>query len=164
MSGQPIRFKNKEVNSPTDYTSQLIRFQRDYQINDEDILENLDALLQEEADEWFHVAKNNWLYLNEFERDFVKIYLDEKFRDKIFNKIKFCNQEIDQNIHSFQKEIRKLFTRLYPRKDFEWELRRTYENLKLDYKILGCSKSFESGNENTFFFGEITFIAQYNLP
>ena len=31
-------------------------------------------------------------------------------------------------------------------------------------KILGCSKSFESGNENTFFFGEITFIAQYNLP
>ena len=30
--------------------------------------------------------------------------------------------------------------------------------------ILGCSKSFESGNENTFFFGEITFIAQYNLP
>ena len=30
--------------------------------------------------------------------------------------------------------------------------------------LLGCSKSFESGNENTFFFGEITFIAQYNLP
>ena len=30
--------------------------------------------------------------------------------------------------------------------------------------LLGCSKSFESGNETTFFFGAITFIAQYNLP
>ena len=38
----------------------------------------------------------------------------------------------------------------------------TVENNK---DVLGCSKSFESGNENTFFFfGEITFIAQYNLP
>ena len=39
-----------------------------------------------------------------------------------------------------------------------------YEKKYICPKLLGFSKSFESGNENTFFFGEITFIAEYNLP
>ena len=34
-------------------------FQRGYQINYADILENLNAFLQEEAREWFHVPKNS---------------------------------------------------------------------------------------------------------
>ena len=47
-----------------------------------------------------------------------------------------------------------------------WETQDTRQEVISDIRlnILGCSKSFESGNENTFFFGEITFIAQYNLP
>ena len=57
MSGWPIRFRNNKLGSLTDFISQSNRFQKGYQINDADISENLDAFLQEEAGEWFYVAK-----------------------------------------------------------------------------------------------------------
>ena len=78
---------------------------------------------------------NSWLNLNDFKRDFIKIYSDQKYREEIINKCYFWNQKTDQDIHSFLTEIRKLFTKLHPRKDLMWELRRTSNNLKLDYKI-----------------------------
>ena len=37
ISGWPIRFKNNKVDHPTDFISQLNRFQRGYQIGDVDI-------------------------------------------------------------------------------------------------------------------------------
>ena len=75
------------------------------------------------------------LDLNEFERDSVEIYLDEKYRDEIFSKIKFFNQKTDKDIHPLLTEIKMTFIKWHPRENLEWELRRTHENLKSDYKI-----------------------------
>ena len=44
------------MDNPTDFVSHSNRFQRGYQIDHEDILENLDTFT---LGEWFHVAKNS---------------------------------------------------------------------------------------------------------
>lgn len=58
------------------------------------------------------------------------------FNKEIKNKIKFCNQKHVQDIHSYLTDIRKLFAKIHLRKSLEWELRRTYENLRLKYKLI----------------------------
>ena len=98
-------------------------------------MENLDALLTEDAKDWCLISRNSWRTLSEFFREFTRTYMDEKFLEEIKQKIKFCNQKRNQDIHPYITEIRKLFTQLHSRKSLEWELRRAYENLRIEYKI-----------------------------
>ena len=75
--------------------------------------------------------------------------------------VKRWYNEFNRVRHSLAKEFHKG----RPKSDAGPENIKPVQKLIMqDLHILGCSKSFESGNENTFFFGEITFIAQYNLP
>ena len=110
-------------------------FKRGYQISSGDILENLDALLIEDAKDWCSIDKSSWITLSDFFKEFTNTYIDENFSDEMKQIIKFCNQKRTQDIHSYLTEIRKLFTKLYPRKSREWELRRVYENLRIEYKM-----------------------------
>lgn len=75
MSNWPLKFNNSQDDSPAQFLNDLYRFKRGYQITDFDILENLDAVLSEEALEW------------------CRVYINEKFNEEIINKIKFCNKK-----------------------------------------------------------------------
>ena len=48
-------------------------------MNDRDILENLDALLIENAKDWCLIDKNSWRTLSDFFREFTNTYMDGKF-------------------------------------------------------------------------------------
>ena len=67
--------------------------------------------------------------------------------EEIEQKIKFCTQRRNQDIHSYLIEIRKLFTKLDPRKSLEWELRRAYENLRIEYKVYIKRNDFDTFKE-----------------
>ena len=119
MSNWPLKFMNNKEDSPTHFLDDLKRFKRGYQISSRDILENLDALLTEDAKDWCLINRNSWRTLSDFFREFTRTYMDEKFLEDIKQKIKFCNQKRKQDIHPCLIEIRKLFIRLRPRKSPE---------------------------------------------
>ena len=52
MSNWPLELRNNKEDSPAHFLEDLKRFERRYQINNRDILENLDALLMEYAKDW----------------------------------------------------------------------------------------------------------------
>lgn len=55
----------------------------------------------------------------QFLEEFIQIFLDERLYEEINSKIKFQNQKEEEDIHSFLTGIRKLFTKLYPRKSLK---------------------------------------------
>ena len=134
MSNWPLKFRNNK-DSPAHFLDDLKRFKKGYQISSRDILGNLDALLTVDAKDWCLINRNSWRTLPDFFREFTRTYIDEQFLEEIKQKIKFCNQKRNQDIHPYLIEIRKLFTKLHPRKSLEWELCRAYENLRIEYKM-----------------------------
>ena len=74
--------------SPPCFYSNLLRFKRGYIINEQDILENLDAVLVGEAQTSYQVNKRNWHNLEEFIQEFEQVYLNDKYLETIHNKIK----------------------------------------------------------------------------
>ena len=79
MSNWPIKFRNNKKDSLANLLEYLKRFKRGYQMNDRDILENLDALLIENAKDWCLIDKNSWRTLSDFFREFTNTYMDGKF-------------------------------------------------------------------------------------
>ena len=147
MSNWPLKFRNNKEDSPAHFLDDLKRFKRGYQITGRNILENLDALLTEDAKDWCLINKNSWRTLLDFFREFTRTYMDEKCLEEIKQKIKFRNQKRNQDIHPYLIEIRKLFTKLHPRKSLEWELRRAYENLRIEYKMYIKRNDFDRFEE-----------------
>ena len=135
MLNWPVKFGNNTYDSPTIFLSNLLRFKRGYKINEKDTLENLDAVLIGEAQSWYQVNKRNWHNLEDFIQELKQVYLNEKYLEVIHNKIKYCNQKKNQEIHSFIIEMRQLFEKLEPPPCLEWQLKKFYENLRLEYKI-----------------------------
>ena len=86
MLNQPIKFKNSIDYSPTCFLNNLFRFKRGYKINEQDILENLDAVLIGEAQSWYQVNKINWHSLENFIQEFKQVYLNEKYLEVIQEK------------------------------------------------------------------------------
>ena len=111
------------------------------------MLENLDALLIEDAKDWCLMNRNSWRTLSDFFREFTRTYIDEKCLEGIEQKIEFCNQRRNQDIHSYLIQIRQLFTKFHPRKSLEWELRRAYENLWIEYKMYIKRNDFDTFEE-----------------
>ena len=131
MRNWPLKFRNNKEDSTAHFLEDLKRFKRGYQIGSRDLLENLDAFLIEDAKDLCLINKNSWRTLSGFLREFINTYMDENLLEEIKQKIKFCNQSRNQHIHSYLIEIRKLFTKLDPRKSLEWELWCAYENLRI---------------------------------
>ena len=147
MSNWPVKFGNNTDDSPTIFLSNLLRFKRGYKINEEDTLENLDAVLIGEAQSWYQVNKRNWHNLEDFIQEFKQVYLNEKYLEVIHNKIRYCNQKKNQEIHSFIIEMRQLFEKLEPLPSLEWQLKKVYGNLRLEYKIYITRNSFKNFTE-----------------
>lgn len=61
------------------------------------ILENLDAILQEEALGLFHANKGSWDNMKDFIKDFEEAYLNQRCFKIIKNNLKFCNQKKGQH-------------------------------------------------------------------
>ena len=147
MLNWPVKFGNNTDDSPTIFLSNLLRFKRGYKINEKDTLENLDAVLMGEAQSWYQVNKRNWQNLENFIQEFKQTYLNEKYLEIIHNKVKYCNQKKNQEIHSFIIEMRQLFEKLEPPPCLEWQLKKVYENLRLEYKIYITKNSFKNFTE-----------------
>ena len=79
MSNWPLKFKNNKEDSPAHFLNDLKRFKKGYQVSSRDILENLDALLIEDAKDWCLINGNSWRILSEFVREFTRTYIDENF-------------------------------------------------------------------------------------
>ena len=77
MNNWPLKFRNNKEDSPAHFLEDLKRFRRGYQINNRDILENLDALLIEDAKDWCLNKKNPWRALSDFLKEFTKTYTDK---------------------------------------------------------------------------------------
>ena len=71
MSNRPLKFRNNKEDSPAHFLDDLKRFKRGYQISSRDILENLDALLTEDAKDWYLINRNSWRTLSDFFREFT---------------------------------------------------------------------------------------------
>ena len=54
-----------------------------YRINNSDVLENLDALLMEDAKDWCLINKNSWRTLSDFFKEFTNTYIDKKFSEEM---------------------------------------------------------------------------------
>ena len=147
MNNWPLKFINNKEDSRAHFLDDLKRFKKGYQISGRDILENLDALLTEDAKDWCLINRNPSRTLPDFFREFTRTYMDENFLEEIKQKIKFCNQKRNQDIHPYLIEIRKLFTKLHPMKSLELELRRAYENLRIEYKIYIKRNDFDTFEE-----------------
>ena len=130
-----VKFRNNIDDSPTYFLNNSLRFKKGYRINKQDILENLDAVLIGEAEGCYQVNKRNWHSIEEFIQEFKQFYLNDKYLEIIHNKIKFCNQKKNQEIHTFITEMKQLFEKLEPLPSLEWQLEKVYENLRLEYKI-----------------------------
>ena len=87
MSNWLIKFRNNKQNSPAHFLENLKRFKRRYQISSRDILENLDALLIENAKDWCLINRNSWRTLSDFFKEFTNTYIDENFLEEIKQKI-----------------------------------------------------------------------------
>ena len=59
MSNWPVKFGNNTDDSATIFLNNLSRFKRGYKINEQDTLENLDAVLIGEAQSWHQVNIRN---------------------------------------------------------------------------------------------------------
>lgn len=147
MSGWPVKFRNNKVDNPAQFLNDLERFQRGYRISETDTLENIDAILAEEALEWCKTVRDNWFSLYDFQAEFKKAFLDKKFLKEIATKIRFQNQKEGEEIQTFLIGIRKLFAKQFPRKGLEWELNKTYENLRIEYKMYIRSNDFQTFEE-----------------
>ena len=79
MLNWSVKFGNNTDDSPTIFLSYLLRFKRGYKINEQVILENLDAVLIGEAQSLYHVNKRNWHNLENFIQEFKQIFLNEKY-------------------------------------------------------------------------------------
>ena len=86
-----------------------MRFKKGYKINEQDILENVYAVLVGAAQSWYQVNRKNWYNLEEFIREFKQVYLNERYPKIIHNNIKFCKQKKNQGIHNFRTEMKQLF-------------------------------------------------------
>ena len=142
MLNRPVKFRNNIDDCPTYFLNNLLRFKKGYRINKQDILETLDAVLIGEAQSWYQVNKRNWHSIEEFIQEFKQVYLNERYLEIIHNKIKFCNQKKNQEIHTLITEMKQLFEKLEPPPSLEWQLKRVYENLRLEYKIYITKNSF----------------------
>ena len=100
-----------------------------------------------EAQSWYQLNKRNRHNLENFIQEFKQVYLNEKYLEIIHNKIKCCNQKKNQEIHSFIIEMRQLFEKLEPLPSLEWQLKKVYENLRLEYKIYITRNSFKNFTE-----------------
>ena len=98
-----------------------------------------------EAQSWYQVNKRNWHNLENFIQEFKQVYLN--YVEVIHNNIKCCNQKKNQEIHSFIIEMRQLFEKLEPLPSLEWQLKKVYENLRLEYKIYITRNSFKNFTE-----------------
>ena len=114
MSNWPVKSGNNTDDSPTIFLNNLFRFKRGYKMNEQDTLENLDAVLIGEAQSWYQVNKRNWHNLESFIQVFKQVYLNEKYLEVIHNKIKCCNRKKNQEIYSFIIEMWQLFEKLEP--------------------------------------------------
>ena len=127
MLNWPVKFGNNTDDSSTNFLNNLLRFKRGYEMNEQNTLENLDAVLIGEAQSWYQVNKRSWHNLENFIQEFKQVYLNEKYLEVIHNKIKFCNQKENQEIHSFIIETRQLFEKLEPVPSLECQLKKVYE-------------------------------------
>ena len=148
MLNRPVNFGSNTDYSPTIFLSNLLRFKRGYKINEQDTLENVDAVLIGAAQSWYQVNKRNWHNLENFIQEFKRVYLNEKYLEVIHNKIKCCNQKKNQEIHSFIIEMRQLLEKLEPLSSLKWQLKKVYENLRLEYKIYITRNSFKNFTES----------------
>ena len=73
MLNWPVKFGNNTDDSPTIFLNNLLRFKRGYKINEQDTLENLDAVLIGEAQSWYQVNKRNWHNLENFIQEFKQV-------------------------------------------------------------------------------------------
>ena len=87
MRNWPLKFRNNKEDSPVHFLDDLKIFKGGYQISGRDILENLDALLTEDAKDWCLINRNSWRTLSDFFREFTREYMDEKFLEGIKQKI-----------------------------------------------------------------------------
>ena len=142
-----VKFGNNTVDSTTIFLHNLLMFEKGYKINEQDTLENLDAVLIGEVQSWYQVNKINWHNLENFIQEFKRVYLNKKYLEVIHNKIKFCNQKKNQEIHSFIIEIRQLFEKLEPLPSLKWQLKKVYKNIRLEYKIYITKNSFGNFTE-----------------
>ena len=147
MSNWSLKFRNNKEDIPAHFLDDLKRFKSGYQKSRRDILENLDALLTEDANDWCLININSWRTLSDFFREFTRTYIDEKFLEEIEQKMKFCNQKRNQDIHPYLIEITKLFTKLDHRRSLEWELCRAYEILRIKYKMYIKRNDFDTFEE-----------------
>ena len=76
MLNWPVKFGNNADDSSTIFLSNLSRLKRGYKINEQDSLENLDAVLIGEAQSWYQVNKRNWHNLENFIQEFKQVYLN----------------------------------------------------------------------------------------
>ena len=60
MSNWPLKFRNNKEDTPAHFLDDLKRFKRGCQISSRDILENLDALLIEDAKDWCLINRNKF--------------------------------------------------------------------------------------------------------
>ncbi|XP_043475821.1 uncharacterized protein LOC122507278 [Leptopilina heterotoma] len=147
MSNWPVKFHNNKTDNPVQFLEELFRFMRGYEIPENRVLENIDAVLADEALEWCRTVRHNWFSLQDFREEFERTFLDEKFYEEINTKIKYCNQKEGEEIQTFLIGIRKLFARIYPRKGLQWELRRAYENMRIEYKMYIQRNDFKNFEE-----------------
>lgn len=112
-SNCPIKFHNNKVENPAQFLDELFRFKRGYEISENNLLENIDAVLVDEALEWCRTIRNNWRSLQDFKSDFIRTFLDEKLSEDIARKIKFFHQKVGEEIKTYLIRIRKLFAKLY---------------------------------------------------
>ena len=74
-----VKFGNNTDDSPTIFLNNLSKFKRGHKIIEQDTLENLDAVLIEEAQIWYKVNKRNWHNLEISIQEFKQVYLNEKY-------------------------------------------------------------------------------------
>ena len=67
-------FRNNKEDIPAHFLDDLRRFKRGYQISTRDILENLDAMLIEDAKDWCLINENSWRTLSDFFKEFTNTY------------------------------------------------------------------------------------------
>ena len=82
MSNWPLKFRNNKEDSPAHFLDDLKRFKRGYQISGSDILENLDALLTEDAKDWCLINKNSWRTLQIFSENLREDTWTKNFRKR----------------------------------------------------------------------------------
>lgn len=74
--------------------------------------------------------------------DLKEAHLNERYLEIIRNKIKIFNQKKVQDIHAFNTDLKQLVKKLLPHPSLKWSLRKTHENLRIQYKVYISRNAF----------------------